>query len=53
MRLGCRGGDILQELLDQVNVGHHHAPAAVSAETKLIHSIASGMSDKVYIIEES
>ena len=31
---------LLQELLDQVDVGHHHAAAAVSSETELVHGIA-------------
>ena len=31
---------LLQELLDEVNMGHHHTAAAVSSETELVHGIA-------------
>jgi hypothetical protein len=32
--------DILEQLLDEVNVGHDHAPAAVALQTKLVHCVA-------------
>lgn len=31
---------LLEELLDQVDVGHDHSAATVSLQTKLIHGIA-------------
>ena len=33
-------GIISQELLDQVDVGEHHAAAAVAVEAELIHGVA-------------
>lgn len=33
-------GCVLQQLLNQVNVGHHHATAAITLAAQLIQSIA-------------
>lgn len=32
--------DILEQLLDEVNVGHDHASAAVALQAKLVHRVA-------------
>lgn len=34
-----RGQDLLEQLLDEVDMGHDHASAAVALETQLVHSI--------------
>lgn len=36
--------DLLEKLLNEVDVGHHHATAAVPLEAELIHSIACEVS---------
>jgi hypothetical protein len=36
---------VFEELLDQVDVGHDHASAAVSSQAQLIHRIAFAVSD--------
>lgn len=36
-------GVVLEEFLDEVDVGHDHAPAAVTAEFKLVHGISEGL----------
>lgn len=38
--LGGRLGRLLKELLDQVDVRHDHAAAAVTLEAELVHRIA-------------
>ena len=43
LSLHCRGflfaGNVLEELLDQVDVGEDHAAAAVACETELVEGI--------------
>lgn len=34
------GIDVLQQLLDQVHVGHNHAAAAVPLEAELVHRVS-------------
>lgn len=35
------GRVLLEKLLNKVNVGHHHAPAAVALQPELVHSITT------------
>ena len=35
----CRGGFVLEELLNEINVCHEHSPAAVSLAPELVHRI--------------
>jgi len=35
----CRGGFVLEKLLNEINVCHEHSPAAVSLATELVHRI--------------
>jgi hypothetical protein len=43
LSLHCRGflfaGNVLEELLDQVDVGEDHAAAAVACETELVEGV--------------
>lgn len=39
MRCAIWDGRLLEKLLDKVDVGHHHAAAAVPPEAELIHGV--------------